>query len=130
MKTMIAGCAKLIAGVLAVAVLGGAQCLNLCAISPCGNGSAARSPAPIEKSPCHHNRGSVPQPSDKSTSCSHQEFVAEKRSGVSLPEFSILQPVLVQPPHPALLAPSGLLTSEGSIVKVRRKLPTTSILRI
>ena len=81
MKAMIAGCAKLIAGLLVVAVLSGAQCLNLCAISPCGEGSATRSLGPSGKSPCHHNRGSESQSPNNSESCSHQEFVAEMVKG-------------------------------------------------
>ncbi|HZO57989.1 MAG TPA: hypothetical protein VFB63_35095 [Bryobacteraceae bacterium] len=56
--------------------------------------------------------------------------MAEKRLGESLPEFGILLTALMPPLHSTLLEPSRLPAFVDSIVKVRLKRPTTSILRI
>ena len=134
MKAMVPGCAKLIAGLLVVAVLGGAQCLNLCAISPCGAIAAVASTESETqasgKSPCHHDRDSQPKPSNSSQSCSHQEFVAEKRAGEFSPEVGVLHVALVNSLPGTLLEPSALLPSGSGSFRVRLKQPVISVLRI
>src|SRR5688572_10009148 len=121
---MIAGGAKLIAILLACAVLSGAQCLNICAISPCGG--VEQSAAPAGNSTCHHN-------SDSPTtiqSCSHQELVTGNRVGEFSPDADLLSAALTRLVPEVIPEPSGLLPSRDSLASFRVKHRTTPVLRI